>query len=191
MISTKRSRRRTTISSDEIAGFLNEIDKSTASVTLQTNNENMINGLVLCDPRRDENNEIVLIRQFCSVCMIRYLLRLIVTYFIHSKGSLNKLESIRIAKKIQQTTKYKLLPERMMYPEKFLHPSTSIESKKEIIMSMQASNQESERQKKNDSLNCEAFTKCRVVKGRGSTYEYMDTITCAIVPPAEYEKRYE
>ncbi len=97
---------------------------------------------------------------------------------------------VEISKSIHNVCKYKLVSSRVMFPEDFPHPSTSIESKKSLLISLSPMLTEAEDQRKRDTKECEEFTRCRSSRGKGrSNYEYIDIDTSIRVDFAEFERR--
>mmetsp|Transcript_27252 Transcript_27252/g.46033 ORF Transcript_27252/g.46033 Transcript_27252/m.46033 type:complete len:563 (+) Transcript_27252:125-1813(+) len=96
------------------------------------------------------------------------------------------------AKIIHEKTEYPLLPKRQIYPEKYQHSITSLESKKALLLSMQPMLSAAEKQRKIDSEVLEEFTRCKVGKSRArpSTYEYLDFDTNMRISGKEYSRRY-
>lgn len=89
------------------------------------------------------------------------------------------------------STKYNLLSQRLMFPEKFPHEPSSLESKRALLLSMNSSLKEAEVQRNADVSACEAFTRCTCGKGRGkSSFEYKDIDTGKVITPEEYEIRF-
>jgi hypothetical protein len=104
----------------------------------------------------------------------------------------DKKKREEIAKKIVTYTTYRILPARLLYPETFEHPASSIDGKKALLMSLGPCLDDAEKQRKIDTTSTEAFTRCRVIKTRGrSCFEYRDIDVDVAIPEEEYEKRYE
>ena len=79
-----------------------------------------------------------------------------------------------------------------MFPDQYQYPSSSIESKKELLISLSPMLTNAENQRKVDIELCEQFTRCRSSKGKGrySCYEYTDIDTQLLVDYDEFERRY-
>mmetsp|Transcript_2055 Transcript_2055/g.3236 ORF Transcript_2055/g.3236 Transcript_2055/m.3236 type:complete len:663 (-) Transcript_2055:166-2154(-) len=101
-------------------------------------------------------------------------------------------ESFDIAKKILVNTNYRLLSTRLVHPELYEFPKSSVEAKKALLLSLSPMLKDADEQKKKDSAACEAFTRCRSIKGKGSygIYEYIDVDIQLRVDFPEFEKRY-
>ncbi len=98
---------------------------------------------------------------------------------------------IDIGKAVFDMSKYKIITSRLMFPEDFLHPPTSMEAKKSLLISLSPMLTEAEEQRKKDTQDLEEFTRCRSAKGRGrSNYEYIDIDTSVKVDFADFERRY-
>jgi hypothetical protein len=98
--------------------------------------------------------------------------------------------TVDISKCLHDVCKYKLVSSRLMFPENFPHPSTSIESKKSLLISLSPMLTEAEDQRKQDTKECEEYTRCRSSRGKGrSNYEYIDIDTSLRVEFAEFERR--
>ena len=97
-----------------------------------------------------------------------------------------------IGKEVFESTKYKLLSSRTIYPDKFEYPSQSVQGKKELLLSLSPMLLEAEAERKRETAECEQFTRCRVGKGKGrySCYEYTDIDVGDVVDLAEYTNRY-
>ena len=110
---------------------------------------------------------------------------------MRSNNSENSLETIvDISKSIFTMSKYKIVTSRLMFPEEFLHPPTSMEAKKSLLISLSPMLTEAEEQRKKDTQELEDFTRCRSSKGRGrSNYEYIDIDTSSRVDFPDFEKR--
>ena len=78
-----------------------------------------------------------------------------------------------------------------MFPDLYKFPSSSIESKKELLISLSPMLTNAENQRKIDIEICEKFTRCRSskAKGRYSCYEYTDIDTQLVVGYDDFEKR--
>jgi hypothetical protein len=107
-------------------------------------------------------------------------------------SSLHREQMHSIGKAVFESTKYKLVSSRFIYPENFEHPSQSVQGKKELLMSLSPMLLEAESERKKETAECEHFTRCRVGKGRGkySCYEYTDIDTGIVVDLDEYKNRY-
>ena len=101
-------------------------------------------------------------------------------------------ESFDIAKKILANTNYRLLSTRLVHPELYEFPKSSVEAKKALLLSLSPMLKDADEQKKKDSAACEAFTRCKSMKGKGSygIYEYIDVDIHLRVDFPEFEKRY-
>ncbi len=98
--------------------------------------------------------------------------------------------TVEISKVLHDHCKYKLISSRLMFPEQYPHPSTSIESKKSLLISLSPMLTEAEDQRKQDTKECEEFTRCRSSRGKGrSNYEYIDLDLSIRVEFAEFERR--
>lgn len=88
-------------------------------------------------------------------------------------------------------TKYQIMPTRSLYPHLFPYPSSTIESKKAVLLSIAPTLDESEKQQKMDNASAEEFTRCKAEKSKTSrsSFEYRDFDIDVIVSTAEYEKR--
>lgn len=97
-----------------------------------------------------------------------------------------------IGKEVFESTKYKLISSRFIYPENFEHPSQSVQGKKELLLSLSPMLLEAESERKKETAECEQFTRCRVGKGKSrySCYEYTDIETGLVVDLDEYKNRY-
>ncbi len=99
-----------------------------------------------------------------------------------------------MAKELLSNTNYPLFSHRMLYPEQYLHPSASTESKRALLISLAPMLNEAERQRQSDAADCERATNCRSIKSRvksgASQYEYFDIRSGSPVPSAEFEKRF-
>lgn len=96
-----------------------------------------------------------------------------------------------IALSIAEVVDYKLVGSRILNPELFTHPPASIEAKKALILSLAPMLTDAEEQRKKETSECEAFTRCRSSRGRGkSNYEYVDIDTSETIQYADYETRY-
>lgn len=85
---------------------------------------------------------------------------------------------------------YKIVTSRLMFPGEFLHPPTSMEAKKSLVISLSPMLTEAEEQRKKDTSALEEFTRCRSAKGRGrSNYEYIDIDTSTRVDFPDFERR--
>ncbi len=98
---------------------------------------------------------------------------------------------VQLSKTVFESSSYPLLPNRLMFPEKYIHQPSSIESKRALIYSMEGNLNDSERQKKQDTAMCEEFTRCRVGKGRDSrsSFEYFDIDANVAISDDDYERR--
>jgi hypothetical protein len=98
---------------------------------------------------------------------------------------------IQIGKLVVETTNYKLLPSRIVYPENYVNSPSSLASKKELLISLGPMLTDGEEQRNKDVTTCEDYTRCKIekVKTKSSTYEYFDMDIQSIIPPVEYEKR--
>ncbi len=189
-------RRRKTLSSNEINNFLSSLASSDSenvppnitvaetndkeklselNVTKVDINDNMPPNDVVSEPTAEE-----LIRMFCKISYKR----------INEQNDYKML--CDIGRKIVETTKYKLLPSRSIYPKLFPHPITSIEGKRALLLSLTPMLTEGEGQRQVDVSNCESFTRCKCEKSRkiNSSYEYVDIDTNASVSSDKYEERY-
>lgn len=101
-------------------------------------------------------------------------------------------EYFDIARNVLKSSNYKLLSTRLIHPELFEFPSSTLESKKALLLSLSPMLKEAEEQKKKDTAACESFTRCKSSKGRGSygIYQYTDFDIHTMVDYPEYEKRY-
>lgn len=110
----------------------------------------------------------------------------------YNTSHLNNENICNIAMTVYKETNYILLPARMREPDSFVHPASSLESKKAVLLSLSPMLTDAERQRKGDSIEVETFTRCRVDKGRdrSSYYDYIDIDTNLIVDPIEYQRRY-
>lgn len=91
-----------------------------------------------------------------------------------------------------EQTKYKLLPSRYTHPELYLHPSSSIESKRALLLSLSPMLTNGENQRIKDVKACTDYTRCVVEKSkkRNASYEYLDIDTNDKIEYNEYERRY-
>ena len=80
-----------------------------------------------------------------------------------------------------------------MYPALYQHHPSTIESKKELLISLSSMLTNAETQRKIDTNLCEQFTRCKSTKGKGrySCYEYTDIDTQLVVDFDEFERRYQ
>ena len=101
-------------------------------------------------------------------------------------------EYFQIARNVFKGSNYRLLSTRLIHPELFEFPSSSLEAKKALLLSLSPMLKEAEEQKKKDSAACESFTRCRSAKGKGSygVYEYIDVDTQLRVEFSDFERRY-
>ena len=109
-------------------------------------------------------------------------------------SSQNVLEDgrLEIARRLYDTTRYPLLPARVMAPEPQTLQLGSFEHKRELLMSMSPALMSAERQRKEEEEEREQFTRCRVEKGdrrSDSHFDYFDIDTRVQVSAQEYEKR--
>jgi hypothetical protein len=93
--------------------------------------------------------------------------------------------------KIFEESQYRVLPARVLFPENFQYPSSSIEGKKQLLVSMTPMLTEGENQRKMDATKCEEFTRCRVEKDklRSSHYQYIDVDTNQPISGTDYHQR--
>lgn len=97
---------------------------------------------------------------------------------------------VELGKSIFEMSAYKIVTSRLMFPDEFLHPPTSMEAKKSLLISLSPMLTEAEEQRKKDTHDLEEFTRCRSSKGRGrSNYEYNDIDTATRVDFADFERR--
>lgn len=188
-------RRRKTLSSNEINNFLSSLASSDGenvppNITVVETNDKVKLGefnLTKVDINDNMPPDVVtertaeeLIRMFCKISYKR----------INEQNDYKML--CDIGRKIVETTKYKLLPSRSIYPELFPHPITSIEGKRALLLSLTPMLTEGEGQRQVDVTNCESFTRCKCEKSRkvNSSYEYVDIDTNTSVSSDKYEERY-
>ncbi len=96
-----------------------------------------------------------------------------------------------IGRKILSGSTYPILSTRLLRPENYLYPSSSLEGKKSLLMSLTPMLSDAEEQRKKETSACENFTRCTSGKGKGkySCYVYTDKdVKCPVDFP-EYEKR--
>ena len=189
-------RRRKTLSSNEINNFLSSLASSDCEnvppniTVVETNDKVKLNELNVTKVDINDNmppNDVVieptpeeLIRMFCKISYKR----------INEQNDYKML--CDIGRKIVETTKYKLLPSRSIYPELFPYPITSIEGKRALLLSLTPMLTEGEGQRQVDVTNCESFTRCKCEKSRkgNSSYEYVDIDTNTSVSSDKYEEIY-
>ena len=101
-------------------------------------------------------------------------------------------EYFQIARNVFKGSNYRLLSTRLIHPELFEFPSSTLEAKKALLLSLSPMLKEAEEQKKKDSAACESFTRCKSIKGKGSygVYEYIDIDTQLRVEFSDFERRY-
>lgn len=88
-------------------------------------------------------------------------------------------------------TAYPILSRRLLCPNDYQYPSSSLEGKKALLMSLSPMLTEAEEQRKKETSACENFTRCKAGKGKGkfSGYDYIDIDVKSSVDFDEYEKR--
>ena len=98
---------------------------------------------------------------------------------------------MEISTKVLKETNYGLFSDRTMHPENYPFSAGALKSKKALLLNLSPQLEESERQRKEEVLKCEEFTKCKVQKekSRSSDYTYIDTQTKKAISSQEYEKR--
>lgn len=86
---------------------------------------------------------------------------------------------------------YPILSRRLLCPNDYLYPSSSLEGKKALLMSLSPMLSEADEQRQKETAACENFTRCKSGKGKGrfSCYDYTDIDVKCQVDFAEYEKR--
>ena len=96
-----------------------------------------------------------------------------------------------VGRSILTGSNYPILSTRLLRPENYLHPPTSLEAKKALLISLSPMLTDAEEQRVKETTACEAFTRCKSGKGKGkySSYEYTDVDVQCKVEFAEYEKR--
>lgn len=116
---------------------------------------------------------------------------------LHYRAGINSTEteleeSCQLARKIYNDTNYKILPMRIICPEKFDCLIDSLEAKKKILLDLSPMLSEAEEQKQKVMESVESITRCKVgkVRGRGASYDYTDVDTKSLVDYEEYERRY-
>jgi len=97
-----------------------------------------------------------------------------------------------VGRKILSGSSYPILSTRLLRPENYLYPSSSLEGKKSLLLSLSPMLSDAEEQRQKETSACESFTRCSSGKGKGkyACYVYTDVdVKCQVDFP-EYEKRY-
>lgn len=97
-----------------------------------------------------------------------------------------------VGRGILSGSKYPILSTRLLKPEAYLYPASSLEAKKALLLSLSPMLSDAEEQRQKETSACESFTRCKSGKGKGkfACYEYTDVDVKCTVDFAEYEKRY-
>ena len=97
-----------------------------------------------------------------------------------------------IGRNILTGSSYPILSRRLLCPNDYLYPSSTIEAKKALLLSLSPMLTTSEEERKKETAACENFTRCKSGKGKGRSacYDYTDIDIKCQVDFAEYEKRY-
>lgn len=106
--------------------------------------------------------------------------------------SMSHMKRLEIGRHILHSSNYRILPTRMLRPDLYDHPSSSLEGKKKLLLSLSPMLTDNEAQRKADISACEEFTRCRSGKGKGRlcNYEYTDLDTNVTIDHAEFERRF-
>ena len=100
-------------------------------------------------------------------------------------------EMMSVAQNIVESTSYSLLPTRILCPNKYKYAASTLDGKKEILLSLSQMLIDAEKARKLDSEACETFTRCRSRSGKGKEkYEYVDVDIQTVVDPMEFERRF-
>ena len=96
-----------------------------------------------------------------------------------------------IGRDLLKESTYPILSRRLLRPNDYLYPSSSLEGKKALLVSLTPMLAEAEEQRKKETSACENFTRCKAGKGKSkfSGYDYVDIDVKSSVDFAEYEKR--
>jgi len=130
-------------------------------------------------------DETSLIRDYCKICFrgerVEY----------QDRGA----ALIEIAQTINDSCDYKLLHSRLVYPERYLHPTHTVEAIKSLLEELSPNFKASEEAKRLETLAIEEFTRCRSTKlrqrGLKSRYEYTNIDTNEVMDYSQFEMRYK
>lgn len=106
--------------------------------------------------------------------------------------SIDSIETRKnVGRYILEKTSYNLVSTRILYPERFEHPASTLDGKKFVLLSIAPSLEVADKQRKLDTQATENFTRCKVCKSRGrlSHFEYRDIDIDMVISESEYEKR--
>jgi hypothetical protein len=214
-----RVSRRKTLSHSEIESFLNDIDDALdlPAPPNAVDNEKIASVTQLyvppaplaspppvkvVDPLR---TEVQSIRDFCKVSLCRTAWPacyhanaysgdgLQATFAAYRSGI--PLEPTRdlceIGRTILAGSSYPILSRRLLCPNDYLYPSSTIEGKKALLMSLSPMLSEADTERQKEAAACESFTRCKSGKGKSkfAGYDYTDIDVKCQVDFAEYEKR--
>lgn len=100
---------------------------------------------------------------------------------------------VSVAKTVLDETGYHIMPNRIIDPSQYSHPSHTVESKKALLVSLGPMLTKAEGDRKQVLQACEAFTRCKVAKVKGNremSFSYRDIDNACEVSHEEYEMRY-
>ena len=185
---SRSTRRRRTISSVDLKGFLGDIENENGNITVSK-------AKALAKPRgsyRAVNASANERQKMLNDTTDEELIRKYTKDLLRQKKSNDMTENmVDIAKRLQRRTKYVPMPNRFMHRENFPHAVDSLESKRQILVMITPMLEDSEKVRKADVGECERFTRCRVERSpdRGA-FEYVDVDSGVPIDLAEYESRY-
>jgi hypothetical protein len=175
-----RVRRRKTISSRDVENFFEHIDQK-VSCEMPNKSEISVSEKLVAEMTNDGESD------FSEAEMVRKYVKSLYRSNISSVDNENVCE---IGRRIHKSTRYVMLPNRRLYPENFPYPSESIQSKKQLLMTISPVLETSEKERKQEVDDCEQYTRCRVVRSNRAYFEYVDTDHNTYVEYPEYERRY-
>jgi len=163
-----KGRRRKTLNAGEIEEFLSELnsnsnnDVNNENTNPNVNDSNKNNNIIIkkCTDKLTDNlidninnngNNTMenMIRKFCKIAYNSN----------NDYININNEYTNDIAKNIHINANYKLLPSRTVYPEQYTLPASSLESKKNLVLSLSPMITEGEKQRLYDAGECEEYTR--------------------------------